>query len=187
MKNILLLFAVLIAISGCKRKQELRNLEGGQIIANGPETCYNGVLDGDEFFIDCGGGCTPCNFPVAPCNPTLNTIKMGTASYSTFPNPGSSYTFSGSYTSGFAYNLVVQGFDLTKIYKIVNDPGSSVSYGQAKMYLSSSGFSFADIRILSGDVYITKVGTVYYATICNAIGKYNSLSTTFTFEAKLTY
>lgn len=187
MRNLVLFFTVLITIGGCNRKQELRTLESNEIIANSPATCYNGVLDDDELFIDCGGACTPCNFPVAPCTPSSNTIKMGTSNYAAFPNPGSSYTFSGSYTSGFAYNLEVGGFDLTKIYKITTGSGSGVGYGEAKMYLSSSGMSFADISILSGDVYITKVGTAYYATICNAVGKYNSSSTTFAFEAKLTY
>ncbi len=66
-KGLLLLSAVLlltlISISSCKKDT-----------TTNPTTCSNGVLDGDETGIDCGGSCTACT--TAPS--CTNGIKDGT-------------------------------------------------------------------------------------------------------------
>lgn len=51
---------LITGISGCKENDTL------------PQTCSNGVLDGDETGIDCGGSCTAC----AACN-TYLPLKLG--------------------------------------------------------------------------------------------------------------
>jgi hypothetical protein len=193
MKQFIFLCFVTALFIGCKRKQELRDLTGKQVLAQGLSTCYNGIQDGDETAVDCGGSCNACTFPTAPCTPTVNTIKIGTSTYIIYPNPpsssGGNISFTGSYSGGISYYLELgtgsSNPDLTKTYTI--NTNVSVSSGHAYSYLTTSSFSFADFQIISGNVYITKTGNVYYATICNAVGKYVSNPATYAIEASIAY
>ena len=62
MKKKLFFILLTTLVWGCKRKQNLREVSGSDVLAQGPVTCYNGVKDGDESYVDCGGSCIPCNF-----------------------------------------------------------------------------------------------------------------------------
>lgn len=51
---------------------------------NMPAYCANGIQDGDEEYVDCGGSCSACEHVVAPCSTTLNTVSFSLGSPS-FP------------------------------------------------------------------------------------------------------
>lgn len=191
MKATVLLFIIALTFFGCKRKQTLRELDGRQILAEGPITCYNGILDGDETSVDCGGSCVACKgVPVASCTPSLNTITKGATVYYTYASfsGSSNLTFTGSYSSGISYNLELgtsaTSPNLTQTYNIITSSGT-VPNGSASMYLTTTSFSFADYKVISGTVYLTKSGSNYIATLCGGVGKYNAGSTTYTMEAKI--
>jgi PKD repeat protein len=111
-KNKTILFTTLIigfiaiaAVSGCKKEN------------NTPQTCSNGVKDGDETGVDCGGSCTACAVPVAcftaddsvlanasiqftDCsqNAISYNWNFGDGGTSTDVSPGHIYTANGTYT-----------------------------------------------------------------------------------------
>lgn len=46
-------------------------------------SCYNGILDSDEEFTDCGGSCKPCKFVDPPCSNTKNQITLSSTTLGT--------------------------------------------------------------------------------------------------------
>ena len=60
MKKIALLAFSTILLFSCSRKQNPVEPKG--TLAKYATHCYNGMLDGNEISIDCGGECGPCNF-----------------------------------------------------------------------------------------------------------------------------
>lgn len=46
-------------------------------------SCYNGTLDSDEEFTDCGGSCKPCEFVTPPCSNTKNKITLSSTTLGT--------------------------------------------------------------------------------------------------------
>ena len=180
MKKALLFILFITIIMGCKRKQDLREVSSREILAHGPVTCYNYVKDGDETFVDCGGSCNPCDFPVAPCAPANNTLKIGNTNYITTASScgnsgGSNYEFYGTLSGGGNYRikLGVANPDLTTSYTI--RPYSGITNKEA--YVSIVTYvNYGAFDLSSGTVYITQVAGKYYATICGASG-YSTFTT----------
>ena len=179
MKKKLFFILLTTLVWGCKRKQNLREFSGSDVLAQGPVTCYNGVKDGDESYVDCGGSCIPCNFPVAPCSPSNNTLKIGNTNYTTSSSfcgnyGGSNYEFSGTLSGGGNYTikLGVANPDLTTSYTI--RPYSGITNKEAYVSIVTF-FNYGSFDLSSGTVYITQVAGKYYATICGASG-YSTLT-----------
>ncbi len=186
--NKIVIFIILTSLLGCKRKQELRDLDGSQILAGSPATCYNSIMDGDETSIDCGGSCSPCANIQAPCTPSLNTLSIGSSIRVVSPNlssgVGGNKIYTGSYSGGIAYYIEI-GAGATSSYpskKYTITTNSSVSNGNAYVYLTTSSFTFADFQLISGDIYLSSYNGKYIATICNAVGKYNTNISTYSFQ-----
>ncbi len=72
-----LILVLLVFNTGC-RKLVLRDLE----FATKPAHCYNQQKDADETITDGGGSCgCSGNKPVSYCSLALNTVKVGTKTY----------------------------------------------------------------------------------------------------------
>jgi len=167
MKKLAILLLIIVSVSACKRKQDLRELDSNETLAKYPVQCYNGNQDTDETGIDCGGPCAPCNVPTPTCTPVANTVSIGASNFAAVGSScglsGSNFTLSGSYSSGsYTIQLGNTSPDLSVAYSITN----SVP-GVTEATVSFSDFSLGTLSLISaGNVYITQVGGVYHATIC---------------------
>lgn len=163
-KNLLLAFTTVILFS-CIRKQNLVEPDG--ILAKYDTHCYNGLLDGDEISVDCGGSCGPCNFAVPSCSPAANTLKIGASNYTISGTycgiPSSTFEMDGSYNDG---TLIIEigesAPDLSAEYNIINSvPGVHEAY----VHLSTG--SYGGLILNSGKVYFSQNNGKYTATVCS--------------------
>jgi hypothetical protein len=164
MKKLLIVLFISAAVAGCKRKQDLVEPDGK--LAKHPAHCYNGLLDGNELGIDCGGECDPCNFPTPTCTPASNTIKIGTSTYATTGTSctagSSNYDMMGSYSGGsYTVSFSNSTPDLSVAYTINS---GVLSYGEASVTISDG--MRGSLSLSSGTVYVSLTGGVYTATIC---------------------
>lgn len=81
-----------VFLSSC-RKEELRSELDGHIKAYANAHCFDGVLDGDELYVDCGGSCTVCDQVTPSCTMTNNTMTIDGTVY-TLTNVDSTTTTS---------------------------------------------------------------------------------------------
>jgi hypothetical protein len=165
MKKFALLFLITTIIFSCTRKQTPVEPEGK--LAEYNEHCYNGLLDGDEISIDCGGECGPCVFAIPSCSPGANTLKIGSSNYTIAGTscgvPSSTFKMDGSYNNG-TVNIEIgeNAPDLTAEYDIIN---SVPLVHQATIHFSSG--SYGGLNLYSGKLFFAQNGGKYTATICN--------------------
>ncbi|MES2513023.1 MAG: hypothetical protein V4580_02720 [Bacteroidota bacterium] len=167
MKKIALLTFIAFTFFGCTRKQTLVEPEG--TLAEYNDHCYNGLLDGDEISIDCGGECGPCNFATPSCSPGTNTLKIGASTYAiagtSCGNPSSQFEMDGAYIDGsVTIEIGENAPDLTAEYDIINSVPLS---HQASIHFTSG--SYGGLNLYSGKLYFSQVGGKYIATICNGM------------------
>jgi hypothetical protein len=165
MKKIALLAFTTILFVSCIRKQVLVEPKG--TLAEHANHCYNGVLDGDEISIDCGGECGPCNFATPSCSPGANKLKIGASNYtiagSSCGTPSGQFEMQGSYIDGtLTIDLGENAPDVTAEYNIIN---SVPLYHEASVHLSTG--SYGGLSLISGKVYFSQSGGKYIATVCN--------------------
>lgn len=166
MKKIALLIFITIIVFSCVRKQNLVEPHG--VLAEYATHCYNGLLDGDEISVDCGGECGPCNFVTPSCSPGASALKIGTSSYTiagtACGTPSGNFIMDGGYIDGtVTIELGVGAPDVTKEYNIINSvPGINEAY----IHLSTG--SYGGLIPISGKVYFSQSGGKYVVTICNA-------------------
>lgn len=165
MKKITLFVVTTIIVFACIRKQNL--VEPNGVLAEHANHCYNGLLDGDEISIDCGGECGPCNFAVPSCSPGANILKIGTSNYTITGTscgvPSSTFEMDGSYTDGtVTIEIGENAPDLTAEYNITN----SVP-GVHEAFVHFSTGSYGGLILDSGKVFFAQNGGKYTVTICS--------------------
>ncbi len=73
MRPYIILILSIFIVFGCRKKEKRTETFLEDL---GAIHCFNGILDGDETGIDCGGSCEPCEQNIAPCNLTPNTLYL---------------------------------------------------------------------------------------------------------------
>jgi hypothetical protein len=187
MKKIALLLLITMSFVSCKRKQDIRDLESGETLAQYPVQCYNGIQDSTESGVDCGGPCAPCNVVTPSCTPLANSMKIGTststASVSSCGLNGSNYEISGSYSGGsFTITLGSAAPDLSISYSIISS--SILHANEAEVYVNDSWYG--SLSPNSGTLYMTKTGNKYTAIICGASAYSWVTSQSYTITGKVT-
>lgn len=110
------LFLTAITITSCKKDT-----------TNNPTTCSNGVLDGDETGIDCGGSCTACS-TTPSCT---NGIQDGTE---TGVDCGGSCTVCSGTTKTYYFKGEVNGVQVINEHNSVNPTASRSSFADTCLY-----------------------------------------------------
>ncbi|HXC03948.1 MAG TPA: hypothetical protein VNZ86_04300 [Bacteroidia bacterium] len=185
----LFLFVVLIAVgayfSACRKKEDRAPSLDHPLVtstnANGATHCFNGVQDGNENGVDCGGDCIPCAAAVPPCSITANTLTMSGVGTSSVTSPAVStsggYTFTGNTNYGVITISITGTPDITHAYTVdginvnasLND--GSVTYGNMSANSGNVNFNFANGKysatLCSGSFYsyITSNGYTVNASI----------------------
>lgn len=186
----LVLASALLLLTNCSRKQNLAEPERDEKIAEYSRTCYNGVQDGDETFTDCGGSCGPCQEIAPSCVASNNVFELSPNTTTTYTyavavrtssvSPAGRYTFSGTFTGGGNYTIVLGTAtpNVTRYYDITNisTPTDMESTEALVDVHPQATFNLNDCS--GGKVFISQVSGVYYATICEAAAYSTGWSTT---------
>lgn len=186
MKKLIIFIFVATAFTACKRKQNPRELDSNETLAKYPIHCYNGMQDPEEIGVDCGGPCEACNIVTPTCTPADNTIKVSTLTYPSVGSAcgvsGSEYQMLGTFTSG-SYTIDIGNSvpNLSIAYSIVSP--TSLNSTEANVTISHS--SLGSLSLSSGSLYMSQVGGVYYATICNGSAYSWVTLTTYPIEGKV--
>ena len=129
MKKILPFLALCLLLFSC-RKNEPHDAFEYMSFENA--SCYNGTLDSDEEFKDCGGSCKPCEFVTPPCSNTKNKITLSSTTLGTKTYTITEADITKSTTSqGNPQYVIILGNNarLTIVYSknLINDqkPGST--------------------------------------------------------------
>lgn len=173
-----LFYAVTLSLLlyGCKREQVLKTPENGEILEF-PSHCYNGVKDGDETGIDCGGACDSCPVipaPVPTCTHPANTLTVLGSTYTStvgIATTGTPYTVNGNYSSSNTqYILKLKDVpNLTTNYLL--GPYSPTADNEVQFIFY---YGFTPITLSNGKVFITKSGNLYSVTICDGVATVGS-------------
>ena len=171
---------MIACVSACKRKQTLRELDSNETLTSSPNQCYNGIQDINEFGVDCGGPCSPCNAATPSCTYAANSINIGTSTYASSgtscSSSSSSYQLSGTYGNGtYVITLGTTSPNSSIAYAITNSAPNSTQATVAFNDLTRGNLSF----LSAGNVYISNIGGKYAATICGA--------SAYSFVTTLTY
>ena len=166
MKKIALLIFITQIVFSCTRKQTLVEPDGK--LAEFSEHCYNGLLDGDEISVDCGGECGPCNFAIPSCSPGSNILKIGASSTYTLTGytcgaPNNDFIMVGNYSNG-SVTIEIDGSapDMTATYTAVN---SSIP-GYHEVYVRCTTSGLGTLALNSGSVFFSQNNGKYMVTIC---------------------
>ena len=180
--KVLIMCAILIVV-GCSKEEESAVVPAPVVV----ETCSDGIMHQNETGIDCGGVCTACVVPVAPCSPLKNTVNYN-LQQQTFSsvNAGTGGLFSGNYglvATGTSSDLQI-GFSqapITGEYTTVGGGTISSSSECDVTGVFGSSITYRYFANAGDKVYVTKNGNgLYSMTFCNL--NFTSSSTTFTFS-----
>lgn len=171
MKKLFFVTCISILFFGCKREQVLTTLEDGEIL-NYERHCYNGIKDGDETDIDCGGECAACPelpHPIPTCTHPANTLIVLGSSYTATVGTittGSPYEVNGTYSSSnTAYTMKLKNEpNLTTNYLI--GPYNPTADNEVQIIVY---YGFTPLTLSSGKVFFSKNGNVFTAVICDGI------------------
>ena len=123
-------------------------------------TCNNGVLDGDETGIDCGGSCAPCVVPPTP----------PTTAAPTPPNRNASDVislYSGSYTNvASTFDAGWCGASSVQEVTIASNPTMAYKGNNCQGIVLDSGIDASSFTNLHVDVYI-EAGTDLTSSVFN--------------------
>jgi hypothetical protein len=181
LKPLILLSAFLIGLSfsGCRQKSDrASSLEYPLVTstsAAGAVHCFNGVQDGNENGVDCGGDCVPCHAATPSCSIGANSFQSNGGSATTITSPAvsagtnSTYTFTGNTSLGILTITINRTPDITQSYPIdgmnytanLNDPNQGS--------MDASG----------GTLYFNFANGKYSATLCG--GAFYSFVTSLNF------
>lgn len=158
-----------------------------------PDHCSNGIVDGDEIGVDCGGECAPCGTIAAPCNPDTNKITFDSATAtSAFPNSIKTFTMpqggtndiygnyiiTSNYNGGEYLQIVLSGTrpTIARAYNISGQEfGGNYYPGNGQLFFHfSNGQS---TKSISGTLYVKPVGNSLIFTFCHAKFGSNSSQT----------
>lgn len=78
--KIVYLLLLCLSIISCRKQVESAEYEGA-IVDYSAAHCYNGILDGDEKHIDCGGSCPLCEVIDPNCSVVNNTLTINAVDY----------------------------------------------------------------------------------------------------------
>lgn len=162
----------MLTLISCKRDQNLIDLDSSKTILKYPAQCYNAQQDTNEAGVDCGGPCLSCNVTSPACTFTSKTVNVGENSYTSVGTTcglnGNYYTFSGNYeNSSYLIELGTPNVDISKVYNIVNSSFPNPNEATVKL----TDFSLGILVTIGGNLYVSKVGGVFHATICGGIAK----------------
>jgi hypothetical protein len=168
MKTIFKLFLLTCSFSyiftSC-RKENLREING--TFVNGPISCFNGILDPGELFVDCGGPCAACSseyYP--PCDNQENRAVTTDGSFD--------LTVTNTLTFG-QYRIIRGTFNNGNIEVFFNGPQLATGIYE----LTSSTFpstdevgfqyqwGFAEYSTNNGVAYVYYVGNELTIEVCN--------------------
>lgn len=167
MKNQSLIFAslalMIFAFSSC-RKEEPRIISSSLTELNIPESCTNGVLDANEWYVDCGGICPVCDSPQVPCENVVNTLLVD----------GQSLTMNVSCNSSGATPTitgVASGHTLTLTFPdLFNDQTVGPPGARA---INSSAFPIGlEVRVtltVQGNLLVAGSGSAYISYNANGV------------------
>lgn len=189
MKKIIILSLTIVCLIACKRKQTLLDETTlNPKLAKYPAHCYNELQDADEFGLNCGGSCQPCNYPTPSCTVTLNSLRINSSAYSTVgtscsATSGSEFTFSGTYSGG-TYDIKIGNStpDLSVTYNIIS--GSVLNSNEAEVTINDG--SLGNMVLSGGTVYITQIAGNYQITVCNGTAYSFVTTTNYSIKAKVT-
>jgi hypothetical protein len=161
--SIFILFALLAGHS-CKRSKT--EIKPEKPVGNLAAHCYNGMLDQDETFIDCGGECGACTQAQNQCNPADNTLSYNNSNFI--------FTSVGRISS---WRLILQGqFNGGSIIVrfTTQTPNEGVIYKVAQFAIDDDeaevmpNLNNKYTNCTSGNVYVKLNGGKYTVTVCGA-------------------
>jgi hypothetical protein len=134
-----LLVVLSMSLIGCRKEEAKEHPSNYYKFSS---DCTNGIQDGDETGVDCGGNCEPCETVDLSCNMSNNTFEYVASLYN---------TFTGSMSFGES-NLTVIGGGTFHI-DFGSDPTSSGIYTATEFSTGSGYFTCYFIPSGSGSVY----------------------------------
>jgi len=176
--NLLILTILSIGLSCQKNRNLVSEVDRVVPYSNAPSHCYDGYWDEDlgEVFIDCGGTCPSCSAATPSCLVANNTFVIG--STTKIPNSGTTsiiqttttpkFRMTGTIVGGGTYEIIFgsdEPFDYT-YYTISSNTQNNLEEDEVKVTVTPSGMNLNSC--IDGTVYFSKIGTTYYATICDA-------------------
>lgn len=145
-----IIISLVLAASSC-RKIEPHQLPSNGI--KGPSHCLNGIKDGDETFLDCGGSCTDCETVIAPCSVPENTV---------YTSLGTTHVYSGTQiigsAAGSSYQLTADNDTLSIVFTF---PFDEIMAGM--VYTVNTG-------VLTSDQIAVSVNKPFYPTMYGETG-----------------
>jgi hypothetical protein len=157
-----------LVIFSCRKKELVEEAEN---YVYGAEHCFNGQLDNDEVYIDCGGACRDCDEVISPCAGQLgnNTIiiKMFQKSTSLYVvedtllisnivknQNGNNITYTGTTSNGIDIEIKLD--DLTS----ENYPNIFISFFDEYTIEDSPNFTYRDasLKLFSSSSAINNYG-----------------------------
>jgi hypothetical protein len=147
-----------------------------------PDHCSNGIIDGDELDVDCGGECAPCGTITAPCNPDTNIVTFDSCTYMAgFPNTirtvnmfsgghintSGNYEMTGTSTGSYIVKIILSGQRPTtpRVYDLSGQGFSSYYPGNGQVFFD---FQTGTVFSTSGKLYVTPFGNSLIFTFCHA-------------------
>lgn len=159
------------------RKETLRIIDDPA--AQGAASCSNGIYDGDEQDLDCGGSscaaCTALTPPCSPSNQSLSINSVGNFSYSAVYHDSLTYSWYeiNCYSPDMRIKLGTMPGNVAKAYYI--DP-AGLDANDAQIYINS-GFS-GTYNATSGKLYVKRVNGKVEVTFCS-VALENTQSSSF--------
>lgn len=182
-------FAFSIMLSSC-RKEEPKMISSSLTELNIPTTCLNGQLDDGEWFIDCGGICSPCNQAAAPCENEADVLMVDGQSLNmnvTCSSSGSERTVSGS-APNYTLNLTFA----TPFPDVILGPPGTRSISTSSILSSTEVqvnlvFAGNNLTAGSGTVYLNYDENGFVLDLCNitASAQVGFTTVSRTFDAQL--
>lgn len=163
-RTLFILFFVLLL--SC-RKEEERVIPGGYRLFT--SDCTNGIQDGDETGVDCGGSCVACITVDLNCSITNGTISMGGVNYPV----GNINPLNSGFSLQTTLGLIIFQFESTPSSGIYQTTTYNTSYVgnrcgiQASLLNDEGTFTVYNSILNGGNLQVTTGLENYTVQFCN--------------------
>lgn len=175
MQSKFILLLVLLAVFISCRKETPATLPDNAVY--GSTTCNNGIKDGNEDAIDCGGDCDPCITPNPDCMLTNNKVTFAGDAFNDFQIYSSSDIVVDTTTSATQTFINVESSDIDMKFTFSGDAIETFKYYTATASSTPNEDqvqvtwrrSFTDYVVTDGDFYVYTVNGKYVIEFCSVI------------------
>lgn len=161
-----LFFLLVITLFLACRKEEDREIPVGYQLFT--SDCTNGIQDGDETGVDCGGSCTPCITVDLSCGPVQGNISIDGTSY-TIDNVSA---LSSGFSLQFSQGLIVFQFETTPSTGIYQTTAYNADYSgnrcgiQANFINDVGAVTIYNSVVDGGNIQVTTGANNYSVQFC---------------------